>query len=80
MKAVVIVRQKDDVPDSAGLAIKRQLLEQGISDVKSIRIGKIIELDMDIGDDMAIRERVKRLCSELLVNEVSEEYSLRIEE
>lgn len=80
MKISIVVRIKNDIPDPAGEAIRQLLLEAGSSDLRSIRVGKFVELDFDGGDDTTATERVKRLCQEVLVNDATEEYSFKIED
>jgi phosphoribosylformylglycinamidine synthase len=78
MKARVVVTLKKSVLDPQGQAVGRALGSLGFSEVKDVRLGKIIELDLDAKDTAEARKRVEAMCEKLLANTVIEEY--RIEE
>jgi phosphoribosylformylglycinamidine synthase subunit PurS len=78
MKVLINIRNRADVPDAVGQAIRRRIVDMGSSDVRSVRVGKTVELELDIGDDAALMDRAKKLCQELLVNELTEEYDLKV--
>ena len=78
MKARVVVTLKKSVLDPQGLAVGRALGSLGFNEVKDVRLGKIIELDLDARDAAEARKRVQDMCEKLLANTVIEEY--RIEE
>ena len=78
MKARVVVTLKQSVLDPQGQAVGRALGSLGFSEVKDVRLGKIIELDIDGNDAAEARKRVEQMCEKLLANTVIEEY--RVEE
>ena len=78
MRARVVVTLKKSVLDPQGQAVGRALGSLGFSEVKDVRLGKIIELDLDSKDAAEARKRVEAMCEKLLANTVIEEY--RIEE
>ena len=78
MKARVVVTLKKSVLDPQGQAVSRALGTLGFSEVKDVRLGKIIELDLDAKDAAEARKRVEQMCEKLLANLVIEEY--RVEE
>ena len=78
MKARVVVTLKKSVLDPQGQAVSRALGSLGFSEVKDVRLGKIIELDIDGSDAAEARKRVEQMCENLLANTVIEEY--RVEE
>ena len=78
MKARVVVTLKRSVLDPQGQAVTRALGSLGFSEVKDVRLGKIIELDIDARDAAQAKERVEQMCEKLLANTVIEEY--RVEE
>ncbi len=78
MKARVVVTLKMSVLDPQGLAVGRALGSLGFSEVKDVRLGKIIELEIDGQDPAEARKRVEQMCEKLLANTVIEEY--RVEE
>ena len=78
MKARVVVTLKKSVLDPQGQAVGRALGALGFPEVKDVRLGKIIELDVDSKDPAEARKRLAQMCEKLLANTVIEEY--RIEE
>ena len=78
MKARVVVTLKKSVLDPQGQAVSRALGSLGFGEVKDVRLGKIIELDIDGSDAAEARKRVEQMCEKLLANTVIEEY--RVEE
>ena len=78
MKARVVVTLKKSVLDPQGLAVGRALGSLGFSEVKDVRLGKIIELEIDSSDAAEAKKRVEQMCEKLLANTVIEEY--RVEE
>jgi phosphoribosylformylglycinamidine synthase PurS subunit len=78
VKARVVVTLKRSVLDPQGQAVTRALASLGFGEVKDVRLGKIIELELDETDAKKARERLQAMCEKLLANTVIEEY--RIEE
>ena len=78
MKARVVVTLKRSVLDPQGQAVGRALASLGFSEVQGVRLGKIIELEIEEEDPRRARERLSAMCEKLLANPVIEEY--RIEE
>ena len=78
MKARVVVTLKKSVLDPQGQAVTRALGSLGFAEVKDVRLGKIIELDLDTRDPAEAQKRVRDMCEKLLANTVIEEY--RVEE
>jgi len=74
MKARVVVTLKRSVLDPQGQAVSRALGSLGFSEVKDVRLGKIIELDIDAKDSAEAKKRVEQMCEKLLANTVIEEY------
>jgi phosphoribosylformylglycinamidine synthase len=76
MKARVVVTLKRSVLDPQGQAVSRALGSLGFSEVKDVRLGKIIELDLDARDPAEAKKRVQDMCEKLLANTVIEEYQV----
>ena len=73
MKVVVTVMLKNGVLDPQGEAVRSALLGLGFFDVKGVRQGKVIELDLADGTDL---NEVDEMCKQLLVNSVIESYTV----
>jgi|TARA_B110000967_G_scaffold186849_1_gene208317 phosphoribosylformylglycinamidine synthase PurS subunit len=73
MKVTVTVMLKNGVLDPQGEAVRSALLGLGFFDVKGVRQGKVIELDLADGTDL---NEVDEMCKQLLVNSVIESYTV----
>lgn len=80
MKAVVTVRLKKEVLDPQGDAVKRALTSLGFPGVKGVRVGKIIEIELDpsLGSAPDLEERLKKMADEMLANTVIEDYEVTL--
>ena len=75
MKAKVIVTPKKTVLDPQGNAVRDAMRHLGMPEVRNVRIGKYLEIDLD-GRDVDLEKRLDGLCRDLLSNPVIEEYSI----
>ena len=78
-KATVVVRLKPEVLDPQGDAVRRALGTLGFAGVKNVRIGKIIEIELDdaaAGADAELRSRLAKMADEMLANPVTEDFEV----
>ena len=75
MKATVTVMPKKTVLDPQGVAVQDAMRHHGMPGVKSVRIGKFMEIEVDAADEGKLHE----ICRDLLSNPVIEDYELRLE-
>lgn len=78
-KVNVYVTLRESVVDSQGIAAEEALQNMGYEEVKNVRIGRMIELELD-GNTTDVEKRVDEMCKELLINRVIEDYRFEIEE
>ncbi len=79
MKATVQVKLKSGVLDPQGKAVADALERLGFSNVKDVRMGKTIEIEMDDSLSKAEAEQqLNSMCEKLLANTVIEQYQVRI--
>ena len=76
MKAVVTVTLKPSILDPQWEAVAQALKNMGVSGVKSVRIGKHIELELEGGDEKVVRAKLEQISKELLSNPVMENFHL----
>jgi phosphoribosylformylglycinamidine synthase subunit PurS len=79
MKAHVVVMPKAAVLDPQGAAVRDAMKHLGMPEVRSVRIGKYLEIDVD-GENVDLEKRLHGLCRDLLSNPVIEDYELKKEE
>jgi phosphoribosylformylglycinamidine synthase subunit PurS len=75
MKVNVVVKPKEAVLDPQGAAVRDAMRHLGMPEVRSVRIGKFMEIDVD-GDGAEMENRLHALCRDLLSNPVIEQYEL----
>jgi len=75
MKAKVIVMPKAAVLDPQGNAVRDAMQHLGMPEVRSVRIGKYMEIEID-GHNGELESRLHQLCHDLLSNPVIEDYEL----
>jgi phosphoribosylformylglycinamidine synthase subunit PurS len=78
MKARVIVTLKSGVLDPQGKAIEGALKSLAIDGLRSVRQGKIFDIDIDGEDHAAARRRLSEACERLLANTIVENYAIEI--
>jgi phosphoribosylformylglycinamidine synthase len=77
-KATVLVRLKSEVLDPQGDAVKRALGKLGFDGVRGVRIGKLIEIDVDDAHASAdLKARLAKMADEMLANPVIEDYEIQ---
>ena len=76
MKVSVLVRLKTGILDVQGAAVQRARAGLGFGDVRGLRVGKLIEVDVDAATDAQARARVDEMCKRLLTNTILEDYTI----
>jgi phosphoribosylformylglycinamidine synthase len=76
MKLRVLVRLRPGIMDVQGAAVQRALIGLGFGDLRDLRVGKVVEVDVDAPSDTVARARVDEMCKKLLANPVLEDYTI----
>jgi phosphoribosylformylglycinamidine synthase len=76
VKVKVIVMPKAAVLDPQGNAVRDAMQHLGMPEVRGVRIGKYMEIDID-GQNGDLETRLRGLCRDLLSNPVIEDYELQ---
>jgi phosphoribosylformylglycinamidine synthase subunit PurS len=77
VRATVLVRPKDGMLDPQGEAVHGSLRKLGF-DVGSVRVGRVIDVELGAVDPASAREQVERMCSELLANPLIESVDIQL--
>jgi phosphoribosylformylglycinamidine synthase PurS subunit len=78
-KATVFVRLKAEVLDPQGDAVHRALGKLGFEGVRGVRVGKLIEIELDESaalDASALKARLSHMADEMLANPVIEDFEV----
>ena len=79
MKATVLVRLKAEVLDPQGDAVRRALGKLGFEGVKGVRVGKLIEIEIeDAAAGPDLDKRLAKMADEMLANPVIEDFEIKI--
>ena len=78
MIAHIIVTPKPVVNDPQGVTVRQGLASLGFREVSDVRVGKYIELSLDISSEHEARERVEEMCRQLLANHVIEDFRFEV--
>jgi phosphoribosylformylglycinamidine synthase PurS subunit len=78
VKATVLVRPKEGILDPQGEAVQGSLRKLGFS-VGQVRVGRVIDVDVDAPAADDARAEVERMCTELLTNPLIESYEIHFE-
>jgi phosphoribosylformylglycinamidine synthase PurS subunit len=68
----ILVRPKAGILDPQGEAVKGALPALGFGGVKSVRVGRLIEVELESEDE------VDAMCRRLLANPTTEEYEWEV--
>jgi phosphoribosylformylglycinamidine synthase subunit PurS len=80
LEAEIYITLKKTVLDPQGLVIKHALDSLGYSDVKEVRIGKLIKVSLGSDDKKEAMLEAEEICRKLLANPIIEDYKVSIKE
>lgn len=78
MKARVHVFYKDSVFDPQGNTVEESLKKMGFSKVKNVRIGRVIDLEIESSSKEEAKRDLAKMCEKLLANPVIESFKHEI--
>lgn len=76
----IVVTLRKSILDPQGKAVEHGIHSLGYQDVKSVRIGKFIEMDIATESKEDAEQIVREVCQKLLANPVMEDYSFTVEQ
>ena len=76
LKFSVTVTLKNDVLDPQGKVVQNTLKNMGVNNLKSIRQGKLFEIEIDEKDQSIAEKEITKMCKKLLVNLIIEDYKI----
>jgi len=78
MKAKIHVTLKSGILDPQGRAIQQSLTTLGFSSVSDVRVGKLLEVELEDTDQRQAELQLKAMCEKLLANTVIEDYRFEL--
>ena len=76
--AKIKITLKKSILDPQGKTIEHSLHSLGYKNVKDTRIGKFIELNLDVSGEREAKKITDEVCKKLLANPVMEDYQFEI--
>jgi len=80
LKAEIYISLKNTVADPQGLTIKHALESLGYQNLKEVRIGKMISVQINSDDKKDAEKQIDEMCKKLLANPIIEDYKFKISE
>ncbi len=80
MKARIHVFYKDAVFDPQGNTVAQSLQRIGFSQVKAVRVGKVIDIELNSRSLDEAKRDLQKMCEKLLVNPVIESFKYEVHE
>ena len=71
-RARVLIRPKEGILDPQGQTVERALPQLGFSGASHVRIGRLVELEVDDTSQLA------EMCEKLLANTLIEDYEIQV--
>ncbi|VAX23934.1 Phosphoribosylformylglycinamidine synthase, PurS subunit [hydrothermal vent metagenome] len=78
MKANITVTLKRGVLDPQGNAVMNALNTMNGASVKNVRVGKLIEIEIDENSPETAKDILETMCEKLLANPVIEDYNIEL--
>ena len=73
-RARVLIRPKEGILDPQGQAVERALPALGFDGVENVRVGRVVELEVDDASGVAA------MCEKLLANPLIEDYEIVLDD
>ena len=80
MIAEIKIFLRKSISDPQGFTVRKTLNSIGLDNVKDVRVGKYITLDLGFIDIANAKSIVETACEKLLANPVLEDYSYVLED
>ena len=70
---------KKIVLDPQGKTVKHALESMNFTGIKDVRVGKLMEIELEGGNKAELQRKIDEACHKLLSNPVIEEYTFEIQ-
>lgn len=78
-RAKVTVTLRKSILDPQGKAIQHALDSLELKQLEEVRMGKFIEMTINVSDEKKAKEITEQACKKLLANPVMEDFSFTVE-
>lgn len=78
MKVTVTINRRPEIADPEGTTVRRALEELGFEQVTSVRMDRVIHMEVAGEDRDEIQAQVTKMCEQLLANPVLEDFEIEV--
>jgi phosphoribosylformylglycinamidine synthase PurS subunit len=78
-RARAVITLKKTIMDAQGQTVERALHNLGYTGVQNLRIGKVVEMELDGAPKEQLSTQLDEMCRELLANPIIEDFRFEIE-
>ena len=78
MKVTVEITRRPEIADPQGTTIQRALHDLGHNEVMSVRVDRVIHLEVEGEDRQEIVAKVEDMCRQVLANPVLEDFTVEV--
>jgi phosphoribosylformylglycinamidine synthase subunit PurS len=79
MRGTILVRPKDGILDPQGQAVESSLRQLGFA-VAGVRVGRVVDVEVEADDPGQARAQLERMCEHLLANPLIESFEISLPE
>ena len=78
MRVTVTIDRRPEIADPEGTTVERALHDLGFTEASSVRMDRVIHMDVEGEDPDRVRARVEDMCRQLLANPVLEDFAVEV--
>lgn len=79
-RAIIKITLRKKILDPQGKVVENSLHNLNFNQLRDVRIGKIIEMTVDVEDENEARMLVESACKKLLANPVTEDFQYEVQQ
>lgn len=79
MRVTVTIDRRPEIADPEGTTVQRALHDLGFIEARSVRMDRVVHMDVDGDDPSEVKARVEDMCRQLLANPVLEDFEVAVE-
>ena len=80
MRVRVDISRRPEIADPEGATIRRALVDLGFDEVETVRVDRVMHLEISSDDAAEAAARVGEMCRQVLTNPVLEDFEVIIEQ
>ncbi len=78
MRVTVTINRRPEIADPEGTTVMRALHDLGYEEAETVRMDRVIHMEVAGDDAEQIKARVEEMCKRLLANPVLEDFEVEV--